>query len=317
MQMEKYYQFKNTELPKVSRVGLGTVNAGLAWDTPDSYRIFDRYVDLGGNLIDCARVYNDWVKPEVGRAERVLGDWLRHRAHHEDLVIITKCGHPRMDTMHISRLSPEEVQSDLALSLSALSVDTIDIYCYHRDDTTRPVEELVETMQDLVRAGKIRYYACSNWTTERMQAADAYCKQMDYRGFILNEALFNYGSQHMKPFPDKTMLTADSEMLGYHAANPDNVLTPYMSLCSAFFHILDAKGENDVKESPYYTEGNLALFRRIKSITNQHRTGISQVLLGYILTREIAMLPLISADTLTHLDVAMDTFNHDFQTEEF
>lgn len=314
--MDKYLMIGKTDL-KVCRIGLGTVNAGLAWDGADSYTIFDGYVERGGNLLDCARVYSDWVKPEIGRAERVLGDWIRHRGHHDDIVIITKCGHPRLDTMTISRLSRQEVESDLQLSLKALSVDRIDIYCYHRDDIHRPVAELIETMENFVRAGKIRYYACSNWTTERMMAADEYCKKMGYRGFVLNQALYNYGLQRMKPFPDKTMVAADAGMLGYHANHIDNVLTPYMSLCSAFFHILDAKGETAVKDSPYFTEGNLELFKTIKSLAAKHKTGITQVLLGFILTRKPEMIALMSADDMEQLESAMDVWNVDFTFKDF
>ena len=65
--------------------------------------------------------------------------------------------------MHISRLSREEMTADLDSSLEKLGVDCVDIYFYHRDDLNRTVEELVETMEDFRRAGKIRYYGCSNW----------------------------------------------------------------------------------------------------------------------------------------------------------
>jgi aryl-alcohol dehydrogenase-like predicted oxidoreductase len=314
--MNKYLKINQTDL-NVCRIGLGTVNAGLTWDGVDSFKIFDGYVKRGGNLIDCARVYSDWVKPEIGRAERVLGDWIRHRGRHGDLVIMTKGGHPRMDTMHISRLSRAEMESDLTLSLKALSVECIDVYFYHRDDVTRQVEDLVETMETFVHAGKIRYYGCSNWTTERMNQADHYCTRMGYRGFILNQALYNYGSQRMKPFPDKTMVTAGAAMLEYHANNLNNVLTPYMSLCSAFFHLLDEKGPEAAKDSPYYTKENLELYKKIKSIAAHHGTGITQVLLGFILTRNPDMLPLVSADNMEQLELVMDTFKLNFAGTEF
>jgi len=313
--VNRYLKINETDL-NVSRIGLGTVNAGLAWDGVESFKIFDQYIEGGGNLIDCARVYSDWVRPEIGRAERVLGDWIRHRRTHDDIVIVTKCGHPRLDTMNISRLSRAEVESDLNFSLKALSVECIDVYCYHRDDVNRPVEELIETMENLVRSGKVRYYACSNWTTERMKEAFKYCEKMGFRGFILNQALFNYGSQKMKPFPDKTMVTADADMLEYHSKNINHVLMPYMSLCSAFFHLLNAKGEEAVKHLPYYTEGNLQLYKNIKSIAANHNTGITQVLLGFILTRKPEMLPLVSASNLEQLDAVMDTFNIDFTSED-
>lgn len=314
--MNKYLKIRGTDLT-VSCIGLGTVNAGLSWDGKDAFKILESYVEKGGNLIDCARVYSDWVEPETGRAERVVGDWIRHRGHRDDIVIITKGGHPSLKTMNISRLSKKDIEYDISLSLKALSVDCIDIYCYHRDDVNRPVPELIETMESLVKAGKIQYYACSNWTTERMRQADEYCTKMGYRGFVMNQALFNYGSDSMKPFPDPTMITADAGMLRYHTQNTGNVLTAYMSLCSAFFHILNAKGEQAVKESPYYTKGNLELMIHIKKLMSKYNTDITQVLLGYILTREPQMLALMSSDSIEQLNTALDTLEIEFVQEDF
>jgi len=314
--MAKYMKIRDTAL-NVCRIGLGTANAGLAWDGAASFRMLDAYVDRGGNLIDTARIYSDWVKPEVGRSERVVGDWIRHRKRHDDVIVMTKGGHPRLDAMHVSRLSRSEMEADLTMSLRALSMDCVDVYCYHRDDGTLPAEKLIESMESFVRAGKIRYYACSNWNTGRMKLADAYSKKMGYRGFVLNQALYNYGSERMKPFPDKTMVTADAEMLAYHAGNASQVLAPYMSLCSGFFHALDGKGEEAGKDSPYFTSENLAIYQRIKQIAAAHNTGITQVLLGFILTREPHMLPLIGVSSLQQLDEVMAAFDGDFKSEEF
>lgn len=314
--MNRICELQKTDL-KVSRIGLGTTNAGVDWDGADAYRIFDSYLAGGGNLIDCARIYSDWLGTERGRAERVLGDWIRHRGHHEDVVIITKGGHPELNTMNINRLSRKDMEYDLDLSLRALSVDDIDIYCFHRDDKGIPVEELIEIMEDFIRAGKIRYYGCSNWTTERMAEADAYCNKKGYRGFVINEALYNYGSAGMKPYPDKTMVTADKTMLAYHALRTENVLTSYMSLCSAFFHNLAANGEESVKNSPYYTEENLELSQRIECLMEKHDTGITQILLGFLLTRESTILPLIGAGNMEQIAAALDTFDVEFCAEEF
>ena len=161
-------------------LGLGTVNAGLAWDEKETGRIIDTFLDMGGNLLDTAHVYSDWVKPERARSERVIGDWLKRSGRRNQIVLATKGGHPDMtaanpDT-HISRMKREDMINDLEGSLRQLGTDWIDIYFYHRDDISQPVEELIEVMEKFCREGKIRYYACSNWTTSRMRAADTYCR---------------------------------------------------------------------------------------------------------------------------------------------
>lgn len=79
----------NTEL-SVSPFGLGTVDAGLLWDGADADRVFESFLELGGNLIDSAHVYSDWVPPEIARSERVIGDWLSRSKKRDKIILITR-----------------------------------------------------------------------------------------------------------------------------------------------------------------------------------------------------------------------------------
>ena len=92
--------------------------------------------------------------------------------------------------MHKSRVSESCLKYDLEESLRVLGTDYIDIYFYHRDNEDVPVSELIDIMEDFRKQGKIRYYACSNWTTARMKEADAYAASKGCRGFVANEALY-------------------------------------------------------------------------------------------------------------------------------
>lgn len=92
--MEKRFLIPGTDLSGSIPSALGTVDAGLRWDGADADRIFDTYLGQGGNLIDCAHVYSDWVPDEKARAERVLGDWLTRSGSVMRLRLSTKGGHP-------------------------------------------------------------------------------------------------------------------------------------------------------------------------------------------------------------------------------
>ena len=313
--MSNNIKIKNTDLV-LSNIGFGTVNAGLAWDNEDAFEILERYIKLGGNVIDCARIYSDWVEPEIGRAERVIGDWIKHRGKRYDLVIMTKGGHPKMDTMNISRMSKEDMEYDLNLSLKALRIDYIDIYFYHRDDLSQPVSDLIEVMESFVKQGKIRYYGCSNWTTERMIEADNYCREKGYRGFVANQMLFNIESDNMKPFPDETMVTMDKEMIKYHK-NSNNLAMPYFGLCSGFFQKLETKGKEAVIDSPYFTEGNLERGVKIKALEEKYNCTTSQILLGYILNQDFETLPLAGASKIEQLEDFMKTIHINFNKGDF
>lgn len=309
MKMNKRIRIKDTDL-SICPIGFGTVNAGTTWGNDDNFEIIEKYIELGGNLIDCARVYTD------GRAEEVLGRWITKRGKRDDLVIITKGGHPLFESMNVSRMSREEMEADLNTSLKALCVDTIDIYFYHRDDLSQPVSDLIELMESFVRDGKIRYYACSNWTTERMKEADEYCKEKGYRGFIANQMLFNMAAETMKPFPDKTMVAMDDKMFEYHKTSK-NLAMPYFGVCSGFFHILDAKGEEAVKNSPYYTKENLELAKKINSLRKKYNATISQILLGFFFQKGVDICPLAGADNEQQLLEVMGTFDIDFDPKDF
>ena len=221
-----------------------------------------------------------------------------------------------MDTMNISRMSKEDMEYDLNLSLKALGIDCIDIYFYHRDDLSQPVSDLIEVMEYFVKQGKIRYYGCSNWTTERMIEADNYCKEKGYRGFVANQMLFNIASDNMKPFPDETMVTMDKEMIKYHK-NSNNLAMPYFGLCSGFFQKLETKGKEAVIDSPYFTEGNIKRGVKIKALEEKYNFTTSQILLGYILNQDFETLPLAGASKIEQLEDFMKTIHINFNKGDF
>ena len=302
-------------------LGLGTVNAGLAWDGVDADRIFDTFLDMGGSLIDTAHVYSDWVKPERARSERAIGDWLQRSGKRNHIVLVTKGGHPDMTSehpdTHISRMKKEDMRSDLESSLRQLRTDHIDIYFYHRDDVNQPVEELVEVMEEFRRQGKIRYYGCSNWTTSRMKAADRYCWEKGYRGFIANQALLNLGYKYMNPLDDDTLVYADSQMQQYHRENKGNLLMPYMGVCSGFFHKYAAGGADAVKGSPYYTEGNLKTAERVKELCEKYNATVTQAVLGFFGQQDFDCAPLYGPKNAEQVREAMKTFEIPFCRDDY
>jgi aryl-alcohol dehydrogenase-like predicted oxidoreductase len=312
---ERRYKMKtaipipNTGL-KLFPIGLGTVGAGLDWDGTEADRIFDAYIDEGGNLIDTAHVYNDWVPPEAARSERVVGDWLSRSIKRNKVILMTKGGHPDMtvpkpDT-HISRMSAKDMESDIASSLKQLRTDYIDIYFYHRDDIMQPVDELVEVMESFKKRGLIRWYGCSNWKTKRMREADEYCKVHGYRGFVANQSLLNLGLRYMKPLADDTMEAFDAEMSNYHRENAGNLAMPYMGVCSGFFHFYINGNVEAIKNSPYNTEQNLRLAERVRELTRQYHVSVSQILLAFFSLQDFDCLPLYGPQTVEQLLDALE-----------
>ncbi len=313
-------RIQDTEL-LVSPFGLGTADAGVAWKEEDADKIIGTYLDLGGNVVDTAHVYSDWVPPEISRSERVIGDWLARSKKRNEIVLVTKGGHPSMlgenPDMHRSRMRKENMAEDLDGSLMKLRTDHIDLYFYHRDDVTIPVEETIDVMEEFVKQGKIRYYGCSNWSPERMRAADAYCREKGLRGFIANQMLFNYGTKYMKPMADDTLCSMDDEMYRYHRENSRNLAMPYMGICSGFFHSFERKGAEAVKESPYYTEGNMQAAEQLRKLKEKYGANTTQILLGFFTVQDFPCLPLYGTGKPERLKEAADAFSITFEKEDF
>ncbi|MCI8948651.1 MAG: aldo/keto reductase [Lachnospiraceae bacterium] len=311
----KKINIPDTDL-ELSAIGFGTLNAGLAWDGEAAVRILEKYVGCGGNVIDTAHIYSDWIPGEKARAERVIGQWIKGRKRRQDIILMTKGGHPRLEAMEASRLSKEEMAGDLDASLRKLCTDYIDIYFYHRDDPGHSVEELVETMESFRKAGKIRYYACSNWKVKRMEEADRYCREKGYRGFVANQAMYNIGARSARPMSDPTMLACGQEMLAYHARS-NNLLMPYRGICGGFFHSFAEKGEDGVKESCFYTKDNVNLAKEIKALCIKKGYGMTQVLLGFFAVQDIPMLPLAGADNEQQLKELILTLGTEFDARDY
>jgi aryl-alcohol dehydrogenase-like predicted oxidoreductase len=138
----------------VSRLALGAMLMGAATPEDEAHRMLDRFLEAGGTLIDTADVYGD------GRSEEVLAPWLAE--HRGEVVIATKV---RMEVSEPpgSGLAPDRIRAACDASLRRLGIDVIDLYQVHAPDPKVPLEETLEALDGLVRAGKVRALGASNY----------------------------------------------------------------------------------------------------------------------------------------------------------
>ena len=122
---------------RISRVVLGSDTISSA-RLDQATSVLETFVAAGGTAIDAARSYAN------GASEAAIGVWLRGRGRRDDLTIITKGAHP--DSDELPRVTPPAIECDLAQSLEALQIDQIDLYLLHRDDMSKPVGPIVETL---------------------------------------------------------------------------------------------------------------------------------------------------------------------------
>lgn len=150
----------------VSRFVLGVLDHTS--DAPIE-RLLDEFFELGGNAVDTAWIYRE------GAHEQVLGRWLESRRARGEAVVIAKGAHTPLCT-------PEDLTRQLFESLDRLRTDHVDVYLVHRDNDEVPVGEFVDVLNEHQQAGRMRSFGVSNWTLERVRAANEYAKAQGLDG---------------------------------------------------------------------------------------------------------------------------------------
>ncbi|UQZ81152.1 General stress protein 69 [Paenibacillus konkukensis] len=293
----------NTELSP-SVLCLGTSHFGDTVDRDTSFELMDRFLEQGGSFLDTAKVYGDWVPGERSLSEKTIGQWLTSRKARSRVVLATKGAHPHLKTMQVPRLNREDIIADVEESLRHLQTDYIDLYWLHRDDRERSVEDIMETMNDLVRQGKIRCFGCSNWRSDRIEAAQQAAMRHGLQGFAASQIKWSLAS-----YPagnDPTMVAMDEKELLYHERS-DLPAVPYNSQAAGFFSgryrsadLLQA-GADAVKTHKLASAANIGKLKLVEETALRLSLTMTQVALGYLLSREFPVFPIIGCKTAEQL----------------
>lgn len=194
---------------KLSAVVFGADRIRTA-DLSEAFELLDAYVSYGGNFIDTARIYG------FGDCEAALGRWLIKGDNRSRVFIGTKGGHPDLSDMHKGRLDRKNLEYDVQKSLDALNTCCVDMYYLHRDDPSRPVGDILETLDSFVRNGYTRYIGVSNWRADRIAEAQSYAKEHGLTRFAADQPQFSLAKQ-CAVFDD-TLVTMDKPLYEYHKA---------------------------------------------------------------------------------------------------
>lgn len=300
---------------RVSPLALGTMTFGTEWnwgaDEGEASRIFDRYVERGGNFIDTANRYTE------GTAERLVGRFAKGRRH--PLVIATKYTLPMIDgDPNSGGNHRKSLVRSVEDSLARLQTDYVDLLYLHAWDFTTPVDEILRAMDDVVRSGKVMYLGISDtpaWQVARMQAI------ADLRGW---SPLIAYQAEYslIERTAERDIIPMAREMeLGVVPWSPlgSGVLTgKYTS------QDLDAGPSGSAAEGSRrdvaigngsLTERGLAIADVVKSIAARMGRTPSQVALAWTLTNPAVTASIIGARTLSQLGDNLGSLGVEFDDQ--
>jgi aryl-alcohol dehydrogenase-like predicted oxidoreductase len=170
---------------KVSPLCLGTMNFGGRTDAAESHKILNQFLELGGNFVDTANVYND------GRSESIIGDWMRETGMRDRIVLSTKVHGRRSPHVNDAGNSRWHIVREVEQSLKRLKTERIDVYHIHRPDADTPIDQTLRALDDLVRTGKVLYLASSVFAGWQLAEAHFIAKELGTARFDVEQPQLN------------------------------------------------------------------------------------------------------------------------------
>ena len=255
---------------------------GWTADEEASFAVLDAYAGAGGNFIDTADIYAG------GESEKILGRWLTRRGRRDDIVIATKVGMGAAPER--GNLKAETIRAAAEGSLKSLGVDHIDLYYAHRDDLGTPIEETLAAFDDLVREGKVRYIAASNYEAPRLASA---LKISDTEGLARFVALQpNYNLVDRGDFEGDLADLCARENIG---------VMPYFGLARGFltgkYRPGGPEGDSPRAERArqHLDERGIAVLGVLDEVAAAHDTSVASVALAWLLAQPPVVAPIASA----------------------
>ncbi len=283
---------------KVSALCLGTMQFGWTADEPRSVEVMDAFMAAGGNFIDTADVYSRWHPGNPGGvSEEIIGRWMHARGNRRQVVLATKVRGRMWESPNGEGLSRAHIIQACEDSLRRLQTDWIDLYQTHWYDAETPIAETLRALDDLVRAGKVRYVGCSNYPAWRLATA---LWQSDKRGLARYDALQpHYSLVHRAEFERELADLCREQQIG---------VIPYSPLAGGFLTgkyrkdqpLPDSARVGGVRR--YLTERNWTLLDAMDGIARAHGKTMSQVALAWQLLQPVITSPIIGANSVEQLN---------------
>mgnify|MGYP006144371191 FL=1 len=300
-------KLSNTDLT-IYPLCLGGNVFGYSADKESSEAVLSFYADNGGNFIDTADMYSQWAPGHIGgESETIIGNWMKKRGNRSQMIIATKVG--KLDTK--PGLSPSNIISACEDSLKRLGSDYIDIYYSHQDDLDTPIEQSLGAYDSLIKAGKVRYIAASNFTHERLQESLDISKELNLASYIASQDQYN-------------LMEREYESTLRDVLEKNNLSQiPFYGLARGFLTGKYRKGKtvesiraNGVATN-YANDRGWAILEKLDQIAKDKNTSVAAVALAWLRAQETVSAPIASATKLEQIKEIMpivELSNQELQT---
>ena len=274
---------------------LGSNIFGSNADELQSHAVLDAYRDHGGNFIDTADVYSQWVQGHVGgESETIIGTWMKTRANRTSMVIATKVS----KLTQRRGLSAKNILAACEESLNRLQTDYLDLYYSHEDDPEVTMEETLGAYGQLIAQGKVRYIAASNFQPERLRLAMKISEENYLPAYCAVQDLYN--------LVDRT--TYETGM-AQTVADLGISNIPFYGLARGFLSGKYRPGITEVDSMraagarEYATDKGFAVIAAMDAISQAHNGApLAAIALGWLRAQPTVSVPIASARTVAQLN---------------
>lgn len=301
-------KYVNRKGMNLSKIGLGTGRFGTVVSKEDSFQMLDMFYEHGGNVIDTARNYYEWVENGRGKSEETIGKWMSERGIREKVFISTKGGVRNEGKTFYMNLSKNNLLEECGQSLDALQTEYIDIYLLHRDEPERPVEEIMENLQAVREKTKAKVIGVCNWSAERVKAANEYAGKNGLAPLDIVQTWWSIAAYTPNMWNDPTTTWMDSEMYEYLKEN-QLLAMAYTSQAKGFFQKAIREGYenvNDFLKHRIATEENLRRLEVIEAYCTERKVSPTAVVNSYITDNQVDGIALVSCSKLEQLKDILD-----------
>ena len=295
----KYTKLGNSDL-NVSRICMGCMGFGDAgkgqhsWtlDEEQSKAIIKRGLKLGVNFFDAASAY------QSGTSEQYLGRALKELAKREDVVVATKFLPRTPEEIEKGISGQQHIENMINMSLKNLGMDHVDLYIYHMWDWNTPVYEILEGLNNAVKAGKTRYIGISNCFAWQIAKANALAEKEGFAKFVSIQGHYNL-----------IFREEEREMVPY--CKEENIaLTPYSALASGRLSRLPGEGGTKRAEEDKYAkfkyekteQQDNVIISRVAEIAEKRGVSMTEISLAWLLTKVTS--PVVGATKMHHIEGA-------------
>lgn len=278
----------------LAQIGLGTFRP-KASDDAGGFALLDRFVELGGEILDTAAMYAG------GRSERVTGRWMKSAGTRERVVLMVKGAYPDQDGRN--RLTPEFLRQELEGSLDRLGTDHVEVFMPHTDDRDVPVGEIVDCLDEMVTSGLTRCVGASNWSIERLGEAAVYASVHGRAAFACSTVQWSL-AERATPYLPMNIGARDEASAGWYARTGLPVLA-WSALAAGY---LGRSDDDDAGSpaGPYDSPANRA--RRRRAVQLGHELGRSgpQIALAWVMNQPARPFVLVGPGSVEHLTEVWD-----------